>query len=657
MKNSIQFKLLANILVITLAIILVMYFSLSSILKTVLKESNLEHIQTLSTCARDQIELYTTNNLNIVDAIANNSILVDLQTTMNEKQNFLRNSASKYGATQIGLVNSSGLLSFPDQTTQDIKDTVYYQNLMHGKSEVFGPYYTDDQSEFLIGFTAPVIQNGRVTGGVILYKNGLDLSQFISQFNFGQNGHAYILNTEGMLIASSKNTLDEQEVSIEDRTLLHQEILDNKLGTTTYSSSDGELCLSYLNVPSTGWSIVLESLESDLFANMYRILNTLLIISIIAILLAVLGSSFIARSLSKRLSTFKQTFEQLATGDFCIELNQKELQQKDEIGALYQALNQFMHSMQDMLLAVKESSATLSSHSDDLLKTSSALLHSSEYINDTSQDIAHGTTLQNNDLVIVNQLVENVNEHIQEVHLSLDNITTFIQEVNHSTSISTADMEKLSTSLINFNAIFSNLSEGIMSMNTKMYAITDITHIINGISEQTNLLALNAAIEAARAGESGRGFSIVATEIRKLAEQSKLAAQNINHVIKDVIGENQNIISSNEDLAHELNAQKEHVYNTLASFQTIISGVEEITPKITVISGKTTRLNNEKEKLYRNIKNITTTSIKIASKADDAYTETTCLQDASQQINETASHLTYLTEHLGNKMKQFKLNH
>ena len=189
-------------------------------------------------------------------------------------------------------------------------------------------------------------------------------------------------------------------------------------------------------------------------------------------------------------------------------------------------------------------------------------------------------------------------------------------------------------SMQNFSSKFDEFNTVINEVNSRVNSVIDITKVINEIAEQTNLLALNAAIEAARAGDAGRGFSVVAEEIRKLAEQSKESAVEIKKVIDDVLGESKIMYDSTQDMNKDMNSQKENVDKAIISFRNIDKFIDDIIPKMKNISNVSIDIRKKSEEIGSDIESSTAVSEEISATTEEISASTEELNSSCEEVSE-----------------------
>lgn len=262
--------------------------------------------------------------------------------------------------------------------------------------------------------------------------------------------------------------------------------------------------------------------------------GTIMIGSILPFVAALI-TLLIVRATVRPIKRVIEHVNRVAGGDFtAASLNVKS---KDEIGELAQNFNRMVSNLAALVKDVKDTSAQLHSNSQDLRKAASLTGESANQIAIAIHEVADGSSQQADQASTVLNLVENVKREVyngdERAQLTVNMAVESTQEARRGEDAITKAIQHLGavTNTVRF------ATDSIQKLGKRSDEIGGIITVITNISNQTNLLALNAAIEAARAGEQGKGFAVVADEVRKLAEQSTQAAQQITELIKDIQAE------------------------------------------------------------------------------------------------------------------------
>ncbi|MBK5241832.1 methyl-accepting chemotaxis protein [Clostridium sp.] len=231
------------------------------------------------------------------------------------------------------------------------------------------------------------------------------------------------------------------------------------------------------------------------------------------------------------MSLIKNSLNKMSNGDLTENI---KLNTKDEIGYL---LNDFREKISITLNNITSSVCDVNLESKGLSQISNEMSSSALNISVVIQEMAEGSGNQASEIININEVFDDFGHRIEHVVKLMENLYKKSNNIKMNSTKSSSSIDTLLNTIVGINAHFKDVTSKIQGLSSSITKINDITNLINSIAEQTNLLALNAAIEAARAGDAGRGFSIVADEIRKLAEQSKESAKNINDLLKSLSSE------------------------------------------------------------------------------------------------------------------------
>ena len=367
-------------------------------------------------------------------------------------------------------------------------------------------------------------------------------------------------------------------------------------------------------------------LQKNIDENTASQIQSFLVISVVLLLLS-LGATFviISKTISKPLNDLIARADNLSSGDG--DLTRKlEVIGNDEIAVASSSINRFIEKVRILISEAKNLSNENSSISHELSSTSLEVGRAVE----TSMQIVGNTTSKA--FTLKDELTEGISE-AKEGKTELIKANDFLKDANNAILELTKDIQSSAATEI-------ELAHRIQQLSSDATQVKDILVVIGDIADQTNLLALNAAIEAARAGEHGRGFAVVADEVRKLAERTQKSLQEINATINVIV---QAIVDSSDQMTS--NSKKvESLATTACDVETKINNMFQVMNNATTLSDKTTE-------------NYLKTGLDIESMIKDVNQINDISSQNARSVEEIASaaeHLSRMTETLNLKLSEFR---
>ena len=372
------------------------------------------------------------------------------------------------------------------------------------------------------------------------------------------------------------------------------------------------------------------------------------------IVLLVAGLVFwYSRSISRRLAIVSQDLVQVGN----LDLTGQDLQPKsnDEIGDMSLATNAMRKSLKAFVRQITDNSQTLAASSEELSASVGEHLRAVDTVAQSINDIAAGAT-QNADNI------SNISATLEEISAGSQQISAGASEVNTSTQNAVSEAghgmgmleqlviqnESINRSMSEITVVTTHLSEG----SEKIKGIVDV---INGIAAQTNLLALNAAIEAARAGEAGRGFAVVADEVRKLAEQSGSATKDIAGIIANMGGEINTAVATVGRANKEVIKGKEVALSTQQGFKIIIEKLEGVKTGVEQIAVAVDETSKGTQTMVTSVENISSIAHTTSSNAETVAASSEEQSAGMHEISTNVVNLSNLAADMMEVVKKFKI--
>ena len=345
----------------------------------------------------------------------------------------------------------------------------------------------------------------------------------------------------------------------------------------------------------------------------------------------------------------------MADGDFSHDIDEKLLKSNDEIGDIAEAIGDMQNSMRHIVSQVMDKSSQVAASSEELTATSQQAASASEEVARAIEEIANGANSQAKD-------TENTAENVNIMGNLMEQDAHYLKELNEAANLIEKEKEegfKILGVLINktdeSTKSAREVYEIIMSNNESAEKIDTASTMIQSIADQTNLLALNAAIEAARAGEAGRGFSVVAEEIRKLAEQSNNFTSDIKEVINELKAKSQSAVDTMKVVQTTIMDQTSSVKDTEGKFEAIARAIDSVNDIIEKLNESSKLMIQNKDIIISLSENLSAISEENAAGTQQASAS---MQEQAATIEEIANSgesLAEIAEELQALVAQFKI--
>jgi methyl-accepting chemotaxis protein len=399
--------------------------------------------------------------------------------------------------------------------------------------------------------------------------------------------------------------------------------------------------------------IAAEKLKIDSNKMYNNSIKVLYVINITAIIILTILSVSIIRIIKHSLKGLIEELNLVSQGDFTASIN---INDNNEFGMMKRSLAKMIDNVSNILKLVTENSDCIVEQSYSLSQVSQEMNLASKQIAVSIENVADGSISQSVDLV-------NIDETIIKLRQEISSILSYIEDLGKDSkitgNIAERGNEELGTLMVameSINGSFNDVNKEIVILSRKIEQINNITNMIKTISDKTNLLALNAAIEAARAGDAGRGFAIVAEEIRGLAEQSKESSKEINILIKDISLGADNVVNITQTVNGHLKIQNSVVDNTVNSFKKIANAVGDIQPKIGYINQMITGLGSKQDELIIKVDKVNLISKDNSDLSQQITASSEEMTAAADEVSSSSQLLNSMAIEMNEQINKFKLS-
>jgi len=351
---------------------------------------------------------------------------------------------------------------------------------------------------------------------------------------------------------------------------------------------------------------------------------------------------FMIRQSSKPLKQLLQGIHEMKRGNLDIHLPTRE----DDLGKMNEAFNEMAKEMKDMISKIRQTSETLIQFSQSVTNVANSSKNNSEKIASELEEMNQSIKTQETSITESAGAIEQISSEIQHIAHSSQDVTNLSKKMENSSTDGVKAIENMTLQMETIAKTVQQSSKIIRSLKKHSNEISSILKIITEIADQTNLLSLNAAIEAARAGEHGKGFSVVAQEVRKLAEESNRSTVRIEEIIDEVQKEIDHAVEAMElgtketEKGQEVSKKASELFNRLKQFsENLAEQIESVSAGTQEISAATEEVNASVQEMASIAEMNTSISSQIEQSASEQLQSVKHLAQSAEELNQLAKDL------------------
>lgn len=626
----------------------------------------------LSVSIGEQVWNYVNQTVSTVKTTVS-AMDVQAMDQMSRQTSFIQIINNNQQVKAVHLADATGfVLASTDSTTvgKNVSDKEWFQRATKGMRYTSDVHFDKGNDVPVVTISMPISSVYHAALTYVAFDIRMDVigRNLIRNQRVGRTGTLYLVDGKGALMAhpdyAATAALDYRSmpsvmkvVELKPRSATKEgEVVDyaSKDMSDSYESITGRKVIAgYAKNMESGWSIISEQDYSEVVEASKSALNRLMISMIVFIFIGGAIGILAARSFIRPIHALIGNAERIKEGDLSVQV---AVDSNTEMGILQQAFRDMTTSLSELIQNVNVSTSMIKEVSQELNQNAELTSDASSHISGIIETVAQGTQAQIASVEQGTSAIVQMAASLKGVENNSRAMLSSSEKASAMAEEGSRNVDKIVGIMESINRIVSSTSTLVEDLSHHIGEIGTIVEFIKKISGQTNLLALNASIEAARAGEHGRGFTVVANEVKNLADQSKSASEEINQKIGAIQKETHDIVLSMSQSISDIQKETKVVYETADSFMSIIAESQSVTQEIRIFTESLKELTHGMTSVEESIRGIAAISEGTSAEAQNVLANVEEQNAAIHHITESVEGLVMMADELESVVTRFRLN-
>ncbi|KZZ83883.1 hypothetical protein AS29_014115 [Bacillus sp. SJS] len=576
-----------------------------------------------------------------------NSTAFENESYLNERLGYISNSFQEVTLTYVGTKDGS-MYSFPRTEFPEgynPTEREWYKEAIANKGEsiITSPYKDEATGKMVVTIASALTDGSGVMAMdidlAVLAKSTLDTK-------IGNKGYPSILDQNGKIVVHPTLKAGEKL----DKSI-SEPIFKSEKGSFSYTFKGSNKSMMFETSEQTGWKVLGTIDTAEFTEQSAPILLNMIIVIVIFIVVGTVFNYFTIRSIVRPIRILSDVARQVSEGDLTEKVNVKS---KDELGQLGIAFNKMIDSLKNLLSQIEHSSDTLLASSEQVQEHSRQVSGITKEIAQSVDELSDGAETQMVSTEETAKAVQEIATGVQYVAERAASVSLTVSEAAEQTQKGSIYIDKAVKQMDDIYHSVEETTRLVIELGDKSAEINKIVDVITAISEQTNLLALNAAIEAARAGEHGKGFAVVADEVRKLAEGSKQSAEQITTLIRSIQKRTNLVIDHMAKEKEQAAGGLDLIKETGDNFTMIQKAVQDVNSQIQEVSATAEQMSASSEEVTASVEEMASIATESASSTQQVAAGAQQQYSSMEEIGQSINKLAELAAGLKTEVAKFK---
>ncbi|SDF24185.1 methyl-accepting chemotaxis protein [Sporomusa acidovorans] len=554
-----------------------------------------------------------------------------------------------------------GIWYSPLGTTGSISERPYFKEILStGKTVVSDPLIGKADGKMACVVAVPITVDGKtigILGGNIKMD---ELIQHIGSITVGQTGYATLAQMDGLIIAHpvkdyimQYNPLQDDGLNSRLREIYKQQSSGNT-GVAHYAAGDANRYIAYAPIPGLKWTLNINAIVDEFTGPLRSLLFSSLMTTGMILIIAVFLILVAVKKITQPIALLQKAAENIAKGD--LSTTDFTITTQNELGQLAKSFSDMVQNLRGLIRQVIETAEQVLAASEELAAGAEQSSRSVTQVADAISDVANGAEQQVKASDDTCGLTEQMSLQIEQATAIVCQATDYSIQAAKVSETGGQSVDEAVSQITAIEETVNNSAQVVAQLGEKSKEIGQIVDMISRIAGQTNLLALNAAIEAARAGKQGRGFTVVAEEVRKLAEQSQDAAKQIATLINEIQRETDKAVDAMAEGTREVKVGTEVVAAAGRAFKKINALITQVSEQARASTTDMQELTGASQQIAETVKEFDKQSKRAAGQVQKVSAATQEQSASIEEIVSASQNLAKLAQNLQTAVGKFRIS-